>query len=197
MEEYKNFIENIEVSNLGNIRRNMITFHKEIKGSIMNKGYRYFQLNKKGKRQNYLIHQIVAKLFLGEKDDNMVVDHIDRNKLNNKVENLRYCTQKENCKNQDRYIIEIEEENLKERHKKVCKQYRDLNKDILKEKRKNYYELNKEKILEQQKMKRQRQNMTEEESNIKKEKDRLYASKNREKLRENYKKWYYKNKDNV
>ena len=39
----------------------------------------------------------------------MHIDHIDKNKLNNNVSNLRYITQKENCKNHDRYRDDIKE----------------------------------------------------------------------------------------
>lgn len=44
------------------------------------------------------VHKIVAHTFLGNQG-NYVVDHIDRNRQNNNVSNLRYCTVKENANN--------------------------------------------------------------------------------------------------
>ena len=48
MEIFKICLENYEISNLGNVRRLMKNGeYKYIKGSIMSKGYRYFQYKKK------------------------------------------------------------------------------------------------------------------------------------------------------
>ena len=116
MEEYKKCYEDYEISNFGNCRR-MLKNGKYlyIKGSIQNRGYRYFQINRKGKRTNTLFHHLVAKTFLGERPEGLVIDHIDRNKLNNNVSNLRYITFQENLKNCDRYRDDIKETDPKKR----------------------------------------------------------------------------------
>jgi hypothetical protein len=123
----------------------------------MNRGYKYFQLNRNKQRKNYLIHQWVAKLFIGERTDSDI-DHIDRNKLNNNVENLRYVSRKENLRNTDRFRQEITTEgkqrkkelhdiwveNNRERYETKRKEYRKRRSEELNENQKKYYEQNKE-----------------------------------------------------
>ena len=56
-----------------------------------------------GKYVPFLRHQIVAQVFLWDKyDNNTTIDHIDRNRNNNKVDNLRWATSQEQAEN--RYI---------------------------------------------------------------------------------------------
>lgn len=44
----------------------------------------------------YRVHRVIAAIAFGEIPSEMVVDHIDGDGLNNKIENLRVCTQTEN-----------------------------------------------------------------------------------------------------
>jgi len=153
MEEiWRNCLENYEISNLGNVRRKLLNDnYKVIKCSIQNRGYKYFQTNRANKRTNYLIHHLVARHFIGERPENQVIDHIDRNKLNNNVSNLRYCTQKKNCENQDKYIADIEETDPVKRNKLVCKRYVDNNRDSVLKQKREYYKINKDKMLKKYK----------------------------------------------
>lgn len=101
MEEiFKVCFENYEISNYGNLRRLLKNGeYKIIKGSIDAMGYRYIQFNRKKKRNNMKFHTLVCKCFIGEKPKGYITDHIDRNRLNNHIDNLRYCTYKENANN--------------------------------------------------------------------------------------------------
>jgi hypothetical protein len=118
-EEWKVAIKDYEVSNLGNVRRN----DKILKCSIMNRGYKYFQLVENYKRTNYLIHHLVAKCFIGERPEGLVIDHIDQNKLNNDVKNLRYVTQQINCTNHKHYRDDIVADTQRERISIMAKEY--------------------------------------------------------------------------
>ncbi len=45
----------------------------------------------------WLIHRFIMKAIKGQE-----IDHINRDKLDNRKENLRFCTRRENCLNSDR-----------------------------------------------------------------------------------------------
>ena len=49
-----------------------------------------------GKRSSILVHRLVAKNFLENKDGLRCVNHKDENKLNNSVDNLEWCTDQYN-----------------------------------------------------------------------------------------------------
>ncbi len=149
MEEWKIAFESYEISNLGNCRRKQKNgTYKIIKGSILtvpqSKTYkmRYFQINREGKRVNHLFSHLVAKCFIGERPEGLVIDHIDRNPLNNNVSNLRYVTQKENNWNKSSVIeIPIDTPN---RNKMIRQLWEDKNREHYLECKKKYYLNNKE-----------------------------------------------------
>lgn len=62
-------------------------------------GYHRVKLSNDGKRKNFLVHRLVAIHYIANPDNKSQVDHIDRNKSNNHVSNLRWATQSENCLN--------------------------------------------------------------------------------------------------
>jgi len=64
--------------------------------------YSRVSLYKKGKRKTYLVHRLVFDHFSKEpmKKGNMI-DHIDRDKLNNHISNLRQVNNRENRVNSD------------------------------------------------------------------------------------------------
>lgn len=87
-----NFEEKYLISNYGNIKS--IKKNKILKKQIINNGYLSTTLCGKP----YLIHKLVIENFSNEKKSD-VVDHIDGNKQNNCISNLRHTTFSENAKN--------------------------------------------------------------------------------------------------
>ncbi len=91
---------NYEVSSLGRVRR-CTRGPGTYPGKILSAppdthGYRQFQSGPARSRRNFLLHSLVAEAFLGSRPDGYVANHINRNKLDNRVENLEWVTPKEN-----------------------------------------------------------------------------------------------------
>jgi len=59
-------------------------------------GYMYINLQYSGVRKNWLLHQLVAKIFLPNPDNKPQVNHIDFNPNNNRIDNLEWVTGIEN-----------------------------------------------------------------------------------------------------
>lgn len=56
-------------------------------------------VDKNGKRNSYLIHTLVYRTFIGEIENGKVIDHIDQNKFNNNLDNLRLVSPSQNSHN--------------------------------------------------------------------------------------------------
>jgi hypothetical protein len=86
-----------EVSNLGNVRSNKNNKSKLLKQTYDN-NYNLVRLSNKGKITTFRVHQLVAIVFLNHKPKKgvLVVDHINNNSLDNRLENLQVITQRQN-----------------------------------------------------------------------------------------------------
>lgn len=87
--------ENYEISVNSHEIRNCKT-KKTIKPRVNNKGYYYIGLCSNGKQKHYSLHRLIYNNFLGDLGADDVIDHIDNDRLNNSIENLRKCSQSEN-----------------------------------------------------------------------------------------------------
>jgi hypothetical protein len=67
-----------------------------LKPSINHDGYYEIVLSKNGKSKMFRLHRVIAKTFLDNLENKPQVNHIDGNKLNNNINNLEWCTCKEN-----------------------------------------------------------------------------------------------------
>lgn len=92
-----------EVSNTGDIRRNGRILSKQID----KRGYPTTGISVEGKAKRVPNHRMVAEAFIEKIDGKYIVDHINRDKTDNRVENLRWATYQENNINHSKELVEI------------------------------------------------------------------------------------------
>lgn len=99
--DIENFEGLYQISSKGRIRRITKTRKKLLKLYLDIKigGYYTATLCKNSKRTNVKVHQIVAKHFIANPENKPQIDHINANRTDNRVENLRWVTHKENMNN--------------------------------------------------------------------------------------------------
>lgn len=59
-------------------------------------GYVYSMLYKDGTEKNCRVHKLIAQTFIPNPENKKTINHIDGNKMNNRVDNLEWATNKEN-----------------------------------------------------------------------------------------------------
>ena len=92
-EEWKTLFlnNNYEVSNLGRLRNKRTKVIA--KGTITKNGY----VNVSVDNQNYRLHRLILQTWCPNEDyEELTVDHINGNRSDNRLENLRWATQEEN-----------------------------------------------------------------------------------------------------
>jgi hypothetical protein len=95
-----------KVSSLGRLKKNSYVNYNVFSGSTTidekiieganKEGYRQALLSKEGKTKFKMIHRLVADCFLKVDNKREFINHKDLVRNNNRVENLEWCTTKEN-----------------------------------------------------------------------------------------------------
>lgn len=99
MEEDWKYIDgsdNAYISTLGRIQRN----GKDVIPTEDNEGY--LRVSVGGKAGRDRVHRFLAKAFIPNPKHKPCVNHIDGNKKNNRIDNLEWCTAKENSEHASR-----------------------------------------------------------------------------------------------
>lgn len=97
--------------------------------SVNQHGYAYVAIHHKGEVHNALIHRLVALAFIPKIKGKPFVNHIDGNKLNNKIENLEWVTAEENIQHAYRTgLIKVGDESVLSKYdekiiRKICNEF--------------------------------------------------------------------------
>ena len=70
-----------------------------LRPGLNSRGYLHYILMDNGKRKNYDVHRLVAEHYIPNQEGKPQVDHINRNRQDNRVKNLRWVTHSENSQN--------------------------------------------------------------------------------------------------
>lgn len=81
------------------IHKNRILAEKILIPNVQKKGYFRILLQKDGVRKRFMVAVLVARAFIPNPENKPFVDHIDNDKSNNTIQNLRWVTAKENSNN--------------------------------------------------------------------------------------------------
>lgn len=81
------------ISNQGRVKN--CTTNKILKGKITDSGYREYCLTINHKKKSFSGHRLVYEVW-GEDNNLNIINHIDGNKLNNRIENLENVSSQEN-----------------------------------------------------------------------------------------------------
>lgn len=90
----RSFYHLYEVSNFGRVRS--LRYNKIMKPHTTHSGHQRVGIFEGGFRKQKYIHVLVIESFVGKRPEGLQCAHLDGNPKNNRINNLKWCTPKEN-----------------------------------------------------------------------------------------------------
>lgn len=96
-QDIKGYENLYQISNWGNVMS--LRSNKLITPQKNKYGYITIKLSKKGEIKTFLLHRLIAETFIPNPENKPYIDHINTNRDDNRLENLRWVTPSENNNN--------------------------------------------------------------------------------------------------
>lgn len=183
-----------------------------LKQSNTKDGYKRIELkdnDKKGK--SFFVHRLIYETFKGLIQKGLEIDHINGIRDDNRLNNLRLLTHKENSLN--RHNLEQYKENdrktylrKKDYNKQYFKEYKEEHKEEMREYKKKYYQEHKEENQEKYKQYRKdnkdkynkyNREYYKQNKEVLQEKNKKYREEHREEKLKQNKEYYEKHKEEI
>ena len=153
VENFKKFYLDYEINQDGEIQRektdkNGEKYTKKYKINVDKCGYKFITITNLKKVKHFYIHHLIYKLFISDEPikKGFEIDHKDRDKKNNNINNLRLVSKSTQQKNKNNVVGVLDYDLTHD-----ITQYTGQPKERKAEYLKKYYELNKEKINQRSK----------------------------------------------
>lgn len=101
--KYRDKVGTFWINKIGHLQKRFkIKQPKLLEGTLGSSGYLVVSICENGIHKKKTIHSIMGEVFLENTHSHRNIDHINRNKLDNRLENLRWASQSYNMLNTDK-----------------------------------------------------------------------------------------------
>jgi len=92
-------VKALERKQFNNLTKTFSVYNEKIMAQSIIRRYLCVSLTKDGKLKTFKVHRLVAETFISNPENKPCIDHINTINTDNHIENLRWCTIRENNNN--------------------------------------------------------------------------------------------------